>query len=266
MAVHMLAALPWTSVRDLASPRAVAVLPIGAVEAHGPHLPLATDVIIAEAMAREGARRLSARGFDVLLLPSLPFTAAPFAAAFPGTVDGPPDAVTALVVSIAGSLARHGVTCTVVANAHLDPGHVAALRIAESQAEARTPGARLVFPDVTTRRLAQRLTAEFRSGACHAGRYETSILLAERPEWVLADIASRLPSNPRSLVDAIRQGLRTFQEAGGADAYFGFPSEASADEGRLVVRELGAILEEAAVEVLGAGEADATRNDARRNR
>ncbi len=250
MAVHILAAMPWTAVRDLVSPRAVAVLPVGAIEAHGPHLPLATDVVIAEAMTREGAERLSRRRFDVLVLPALPFAAAPFGAGFPGTLDGEPAAVTSMVLSIARSLARHGVPTMAIANAHLDPAHVAALRDAENAANAEG-SARVVFPDLTRRRWAERLTEEFRSGACHAGRYETSVVLAERPEMVTAEAMAGLSANPRSLVAAIAEGKRTFEEAGGPNAYFGYPAEASAAEGRQIVETLGAIVEEAVLEALG---------------
>ncbi len=55
----------------------MAILPVGAVEAHGPHLPLATDGIIAAAMAEDGARRLANRGLEALLLPAVDYTAAP---------------------------------------------------------------------------------------------------------------------------------------------------------------------------------------------
>ncbi|MGE5357454.1 MAG: creatininase family protein [Bacteroidales bacterium] len=246
MTVHLLAAMPWTAVRDFVSPRAVAVLPLGAMEAHGPHLPLATDVIIAEAMAREGAGRLSSRGFDVFLLPAFSVAAAPFAAGFPGTIDARPGDVASLVVSIAASLGRHGIRHTALANAHLDPAHVRSLRDAATQLD-RAVGS-LIFPDVTRRRFADRLTEEFRSGACHAGRYETSVMLAERPEWVRADVASQLPANPRSLVEAIHRGASTFETAGSADAYFGWPADATAEEGRRIVATLAAILEEAVVE------------------
>jgi len=51
MAVHALAAMTWTEVRALPVNRTVAILPTAAVEAHGPHLPLGTDIVIAEAMA-----------------------------------------------------------------------------------------------------------------------------------------------------------------------------------------------------------------------
>src|SRR5262245_55582564 len=180
MPVHRLASLTWPAVRDLPAARTVALLPAGAVEAHGPHLPLGTDVIIAEAMARAGAERLSARGLVVLLLPALTFAPAPFAAAFAGTVHTPAEATTMIVVGAARRRSRQGSRVTAVGNAHHDPAHVQALRTAVDVAAGA--GLELVFPDLTRRRWAERLTDEFRSGACHAGRYEGSIVLAERPE------------------------------------------------------------------------------------
>ena len=71
-----LAAMTWEEARDAAGPGSVAILPVGAIEAHGPHLPLETDVIIAQAMARSGAARLAARGLRVVVLPPLTYTAA----------------------------------------------------------------------------------------------------------------------------------------------------------------------------------------------
>src|SRR5467141_2693706 len=71
MAVLDLAHLTWEEVRDLDRTKTVAIVAVGAVEAHGPHLPLATDVIIAEAMARAAAGRLAARGPVAVLLPAI---------------------------------------------------------------------------------------------------------------------------------------------------------------------------------------------------
>src|SRR5207247_1701543 len=149
---------------------------------------------------------------------------------------------------LARSLTRHGLHVLAVANAHLDPAHVAALEAAVAQNQ-RENGARIVFPDVTKRPWALRLTEEFRSGACHAGRYESSIVLAVRPELVREAIRRALPSNPRSLSAAIRSGQTSFEEAGGPRAYFGSPADAEADEGVRTIEILGAILAEA----LGAG-------------
>src|SRR5437762_14185118 len=97
MPVHSLASLTWPAVRDLLAARTVAVLPTGAIEAHGPHLPLGTDIVIAEAMARAGAERLSARGLHVVVLPALPVAPAPFASEFPGTLHTPADAPTLIL-------------------------------------------------------------------------------------------------------------------------------------------------------------------------
>jgi len=249
MAVHSLASMTWLAVRDLPAGRTVAILPTAALEAHGPHLPLGTDIIIADAMARAGAARLAARGLEILLLPPLPLAPSPFAAAFPGTIHTPAEATTMMVAGTARSLAEHGIRITAVANSHHDPAHVDALRAAVASV-AKDGRAILVFPDLTRRRWATRLSEEFRSGACHAGRYESSIVLAERPQDVRAELMAALPGNSRSLVDAIRHGHATFADAGGPDAYFGFPAQATADEGRLTIATLGAILEEAVLENL----------------
>ena len=244
MPPRALSDLPWTEVAALDRARAVAILPLGAIEAHGPHLPLGTDVIIAEAMAQTGAGLLAARGLEPLILPPLAYTPAPFAAGFPGTLSLGPDTLTGAVRGIAASLARHGIRILALANAHFDPAQVRALRAAAPGAAAT-----VVFPDLTRRALAARLTPEFRSGACHAGRYETSIVMAARPELV-GESARTLPPNPRSLTDAFSAGHRTFETAGGPAAYFGAPAEATAAEGRESIAVLGEILAEAVLEVL----------------
>ncbi|HEX7118627.1 MAG TPA: creatininase family protein [Longimicrobiales bacterium] len=268
MAVRELSEMTWEDARGLAGGRTLAVLPVGAIEAHGPHLPLATDVIIAEAMARAGADRLAARAYDVVLLPPLAYSAAPFAAAFPGTLSLRPETATALVVDIARSLASHGVAALAIANAHLDPAHLASLHAAVaacSDARASTDagvrgrggaaarrggGIAVVFPDLTRKPWALRLTEEFRSGACHAGRFESSIVMAARPSLVRDALRASLPAVPHSLSVAIREGKRTFEDAGGPRAYFGDPAAASAAEGRATIAALGRILEDAVVEAL----------------
>ena len=240
----------WPDLRDRDAGRVVALLPVGATEAHGPHLPLATDVIIAEAMCDAAAPGLAAAGHEPWILPPLAYTAAPFAAAFPGTVSIRPETLTALVEDLGRALAAHGVGTLALANAHLDPAHIASLRAAVSTLEqdhAEGAPLRPVFPDVTRRALAARLTEEFQSGACHAGRYEGSVVMAARPELVRDGIARDLPPNPASLVTAIRDGKATFQEAGGAEAYFGDPASASAEEGRSTAAILGSFLVEAVV-------------------
>ena len=244
MPVSYLADMTWEEVQDLDLGKAVAILPVGAVEAHGPHLPLSTDVIISEAMARSGAEKLNAQGYSVLILPSISYTAAPFAASFPGTCSLDADAAAAVLVSIARNLTRQGIRVLAVANSHLDPANISSIEAATASARKENL-LKIVFPDISRKPWATRLTDEFKSGACHAGRYETSVVLAERPELVREEIRKGLAPNPSSLSDAIRAGLETFEEADGARAYFGYPADASIEEGRQTVDILGSILEEA---------------------
>ncbi len=249
MPIHRLADMTWEEVDALDRSRVIAILPVGAMEAHGPHLPLATDVIIAEAMARACAQELADDGMGAALLPALWTTHAGFAEAFPGTVSVSATTVTTLVREIASSLAAQGFAALAVANAHLDPGHLASLRAACAEPVAGMP---IAFADLTRRALAERLTEEFRTGACHAGRFEGSVVLAEAPARVRAEVAAGLAPVPASLSTAIRSGARSFAEAGGPRAYFGWPADATAEEGRETVRTLGALLAEAVRGALGA--------------
>lgn len=239
-----LADLTWPEVEALDRSRLVGILPVGATEAHGPHLPLATDVIIAEAMAEAGAARLSAAGYLPLLLPPLAYTAAPFAAGFAGTLSVSQATVTSLVLDLARGATRLGARLLALANSHFDPAHLGSLYTAveTARAEGLVP---VVFPDVVRKPWALRLTDELKSGACHAGRYEGSIVAAARPDLVRDALRRGLPANWRSLSVAIREGKRSFEEAGGPQAYFGDPAAATAEEGRTTIETLGAILAEA---------------------
>lgn len=249
MPVGILSEMTWTQVAALDPSTVLAVLPVGATEAHGPHLPTGTDDIIARSMAREGAERLSARGFQVVVLPTLSYTTAGFARGFPGTVSISEETARDVMVDIGRSLRRHGITRLAVANAHLDPGHLAAVHGAV--ARLAREGLEMIFPDLTRKPWGSRLTREFRTGACHAGRYESSVVLARRPGLVADDVRRALPPNPSSLSAAIREGKSSFEEAGGRDAYFGWPADASVEEGEEVVRILASILEDAVLEAVG---------------
>ncbi len=246
MPVHELAQLTWEEVRDLDREHTLVVLPVGAIEAHGPHLPLDTDVVIATAMARAGARKLTDRGHVVLILPALAYTAASFGSAFHGTLSISAITVTALIVDVARSLSDQGFRLLALANVHLDPEHLTALNEAVklARADRLLP---IVFPDLTRKPWGTRLGEEFRSGTCHAGQFETSIVLHERADAVRDDVRQSLAPNPQSLSKAIKAGKRTFEAAGGPRAYFGDPAAATGDEGARLIEALGAILEEAVI-------------------
>jgi creatinine amidohydrolase len=227
----MLAETKWTQVRDAIARGApvAAILPCGATEAHGPHLPLNTDVIISEGMARRAAALLGDARIAAYILPALAYAPADYAEAFAGTLSISTSAAKLTILDIARALKSQGFACLAFANSHFDPANVAMLR--EAAEEVRAHGLAVAFPDFTRRALAQTLTEEFISGACHAGQFETSLVLADRPDLVDERARAALPDNPSSLTQAFAAGAKTFEQAGGPDAYFGYPRAASAEEG-----------------------------------
>lgn len=225
----------------------VLLLPIGAVEPHGPHAPLATDVIISAGMCTRAAQRLADDpDVRVLILPALPYGVTRYASAFPGAVSVSEETLRALVVEVCESLAAQGLRHIVVVNNHFEPEHVATLRGAVS-ALGDTVG----YLDLVRRRNAERLTEEFRSGSCHAGRYETSLVLADHPELVNAGLMRELPAVVVDLPEAMRSGHKDFRDMGMVDAYCGTPAEAGADEGLSTFDTLTEMLIETIRDVAG---------------
>jgi len=257
MPVHRFADMTWPEVEALPRDSCVPVLPVGAIEAHGPHLPLNTDVIIAEAMVEAGAETLHADDLDVVLLPPVAYAAAGFAAGFAGTISPTPGAVRGTIVGVGRSLARHGFPRLAIANAHLDPVHLGSIRAAVDMLD---DDIEVIWPDVTRKPWALRLTDEF--GACHAGQYETSIVMAARPDAVRDGERQDLEPVEASLSEAIRTGKTSFEAAGGDQAYFGFPASASAAEGHETIAILGEILAEAVRESMGTAGPEATTEPA----
>lgn len=240
---------PWTRVAAALRNTRAALLPVGATEAHGPHLPLSTDIIIAEGMAAAAAETLRRRGVGSVVLPPVPFAVTYASSVFPGTVGLTPGTLAAVVVDVARSLARHGIRCLCLCNAHLEPIHVETLQRAAAAAEWEAPLAAGVV-DVREPRWADRLSEEFRRGARHAGSYETALVMALRPDLVREEERRRLAPLWIDLPARLREGARTFRDAGSELAYFGDPAAATVEEGRRLLAALGEIVADAVDELL----------------
>ncbi len=238
--------MTWTEVELAMKDRPVGLLPLGATEAHGPHLPLSTDTVIAVEMARRGAAKLKERGITALILPPLAFTVADFGAEFPGTLSVPAETAVALLRDVcvfAGKRFR----AVAIANVHLEPAHVECLKKAVE--EAKKAGASVCYADITKKRWAEQLGEVFRAGD-HAGAFETSLMMAAAPDMVREKARISLPPL-EGLVPALKKGAKTFAEAGGEDAYFGDPTAASAEDGESYFETLSEILAVSVLEHLG---------------
>lgn len=230
-----LAELTWPEARDAFAAGAVAILPVGATEAHGPHLPLDTDVHIAVGAADRAAALLVSDGTPALVLPPLAYGVSFVGTSFAGTLPVTIETMTAVVRDLLVGLDRYGCTAAIIVNSHLEPAHAGALNAGIAEAEATTDGRlRAVFPDLREARWSALLSEEFRRGARHAGGYETALMMVEAPDDVREPERQRLPPVWIDLPEKLRAGAKTFAEAGATLGYFGDPASATAAEGELL--------------------------------
>ena len=241
--------LTWTEAADLLSLQPVGLLPIGAIEAHGPHLPLNSDVVIAAAMAQSGGRQLYASGLPAIVLPAVSYSVSFAGACFNGTTPVTADAFRAYLADILCHHSTQGYRAICVCNAHLEPGHVEAVwnAVNEAQGSASIP---IAFPDKRIDRWAARLGEEFQRGSRHAGCYETSIVMAAAPDQVRRTALEELEPVWIDLPAALRSGASDFADAGAREGYFGDPRAATAEQGEELLAVLGAMIRDSVLEAM----------------
>jgi creatinine amidohydrolase len=163
--------------RRLAS-HPLVIVPVGALEAHGPHLPLGSDQIQAEVTALALAERL-----DAFVAPTIPYGSAPAARRFPGTVSLTIAQLETHVTGVLSEFARSGVRRMLVLSGHGERGHMAALREAADIAMQAYPGTRIVV--LCDYEFVYELRGKDSPASDgHAGLLETSRMLALAPETV----------------------------------------------------------------------------------
>ena len=227
-------------------PGAVVFLPVGSLEPHGPHLPLSTDTILAVEASRRAAVLLGSRGGAAWVAPAIPFAVTDFSLGFPGRVSIPAATAIAFARDAAVALAGAGARKVVFVTLHFEPAHLACLEAAA--AEAAAAKAPVVFPNLTRRRHAERIGGEFATGSCHAGSFESSLVMAAAAGLVRDERRLALPQHFTPLPDLMRGGKRTFVECGMDEGYCGDPAAASAAEGDRLYSVIAAILAEVAME------------------
>ena len=192
----------------------VLLVPLGATEQHGPHLPLETDTLIATALAEAvGARR-----DDVAVAPALPYGSSGEHAGFPGTLSLGQDALELALVELVRSADRFD--AVVLASWH--GGNAAPL--ARAVARLRAEGRRVAAWE-----------SRIPGGDAHAGRTETSLMLALAPELVGPARPVGATAPLAVLLPALRAGG---VRAVSAEGVLGDATGASAQEGGALVARL----------------------------
>ena len=209
----------------------VLIWPVGSTEPHGPHLPLATDSILSTENAKRAVKALRAEGIEAVEAPLLPYGVTDFAEGFAGAISIPEETLVTFLVAAVSAHLDQGFKHVCLVNHHLESGQLAALEKCRSHIANSYGEWRVSVPQVISKRWGRQLGDEFRSGACHAGAYECSMVLACRPEWVNRAEAKALPALDISLSKAMAAGLNRFRDVGMADAYTGAPADATPEEG-----------------------------------
>jgi creatinine amidohydrolase len=142
-----------------------------------------------------------------------------------------------VVLDVARAVREQGCRRLVIVNNHFEPEQVTTLRAVADECGA-------LYLDLLRRRAVQRLPEEFRRGSCHAGRYETSLVLADAPGLVDRDAMATLPPLHIDMPAAIGDGRTDFKAMGMDHAYCGAPAEASAQEGEATFATLCELLVE----------------------
>jgi len=212
--VTRLADIPWPEVARLAAAGAVLVVPVGACEQHGPHLPLSTDLDLAVAVAE-----LAADDDPLLLVaPVVAYGSSGEHDGFPGTLSIGRSVTEELLVEL-GRSASDTFVHVVLACAHggnADPFRAALERLATEDRPVTGWWPRW-------------------GGDLHAGRTETSLMLAVAPDRVRAGDAEA--GDVRSLGELLAAlqagGVRSVSPNG----VLGDPAGATADEGRVLLRD-----------------------------
>jgi creatinine amidohydrolase len=241
--VQELRNMTWTEIAELDPARSAVVMVVGPTEQHGPHLPLGTDVMVAEEMARRMIHLLEDEvGWTVVMAPMIAFVPSVLSRSFPGSVSVRKQHYQDYVTDVLASFAENGLRHLILISTHIDPPFVRATQAA-CRAVNETWGVRAIhgyerFPleDVMSGR-APEIFGYRLTGDVHAGILETSSMLVARPELVRRGVAAELPPQPVEFDELAR--LRSLRDLGNGLGYTGYPALGEIEYGKIWFERYG---------------------------
>jgi creatinine amidohydrolase len=235
---------------ELAQAGAAVIVPVGAIEQHGPHMPVSTDITSADAVARLAAA--SIEEFPVLVAPPVWWGVSPHHMAFPGTISLSTETFINLLCEICRSIAAHGFRRILLLNGHGGNAELIGVSAIKLSEEGLFVAAASYFAMITED---LRVIGESPlGGMSHACEMETSLLLAIRPERVHMDRAVKEMGQGRTSYFTwdMREGHPVFyaydMKRDSKYGVIGDPTLASAEKGEKILaaagREVAAFLRE----------------------
>ncbi|WP_369803550.1 creatininase family protein [Cohnella sp. OV330] len=227
---------------------ALIVLPVGAVEQHGPHMPVFTDTLIGEALMAEAFEHLPADA-PIWLLPSVGYGKSTEHAEHPGTITLSARTLMAVLEDIAASLARSGFKKLLLFNTHGGNADLLGMmareiRIATGMAVYRLDPGAVGYSESFT-------DDEEKASGIHAGDVETSLVMAVCPDWVHPERAVReMPNFPRSPSFSFRaKSFAWTMKDISASGIAGDATKANPARGRAMLDRAGPLLAGALLEI-----------------
>lgn len=225
----------WPEIRDLDKDRVVLV-PVGAMEDHGRHLPLDTDNLIVTGVAEAVAERVPE---EVLLLPTIPFGFNEHHKDFPGVIFIQPETLMHFVADVTRSLAHHGFRRMLLLNGHGSNHPVLDLAARKTVIETEVICVSVSYWNLIAEALAAHRRSEI-GGIAHAGEMETSVYLHLDPEHVgMQNAESDISHDPTSryfsldLMGGAKAMLMSWWSAQTDTGTMGDPTVADAARGRI---------------------------------
>jgi creatinine amidohydrolase len=179
----------WPEIREAVAENRVAVLPVGTIEQHGPHLPLLTDVITATEMSRRAVQSIPQ---EAVLMPSVQYAFNEHHLDFPGTIAVRGDTFINYITDVGTSLAHHGFKKILLVNGH--GSNVPFLDIAARNITNHSTAICAMVPWwnlVPKKLIAEVRESEFPGGMAHGCELETSVLLYLCGDLVQMDKAEK---------------------------------------------------------------------------
>ncbi|MEM8853084.1 MAG: creatininase family protein [Pseudomonadota bacterium] len=224
------------------APTTVAIVPLGAMESHGPHLPLATDTVIAEAIVDRAADHLKDAQVPFVRLPSLWLGFSPEHGEEPGTLTLPAEAVLATLHAVGAGVSAQGIDRLILLNAHGGNIGLASVAAIQLRASHRLLVATPHWLDFGLPEAAAVLGDPARD--VHGGGMETSIMLACAPHLVTQPLPGEAATSPPGAQlfpsGAVNWGWLASDL--GRDGYVGAPQTATAEIGRAIIDHAGEAL------------------------
>lgn len=225
----------WPQLEEAIGKNTLILLPIGQTEQHGPHLPVKTDALIAQEVARRAAEAVAGE-VPVLVMPTVwsGYSMKPVGK-WPGTIRLKPETLINLVYDICVSLIEMGFTRLILIGAH--GNHPGMLRtVVRKIVDSHGVYMALTSPSAMAKEEFNAISRAGKGGSCHAGEYETSLMLYLAEELVhleKADAVDKITYESEFYPSKVFWSTWGIQQS--KSGVYGDPTVASKDTGKAIM-------------------------------